>query len=97
WLDRFEGVAHVDGTTRPQSVTGDGDCLYARLLHEVGAATGESVVLNTSFNGRGEPLVETPAQALSAFALSGMDALAIGPFVVTAPEQSGVPGVRSTT
>jgi len=38
----------------------------------------------TSFNGRGEPLVETPAQALTAFALNGLDALAIGPYLLTA-------------
>jgi carbamoyltransferase len=47
-------------------------------------------VLNTSFNGRGEPLVETPAQALTAFMLNGLDALAIGPFLIS----SSRPGRR---
>jgi predicted NodU family carbamoyl transferase len=84
WLGRLEGVAHVDGSTRPQTVTRQTDPLYADLLDAVANATGIPVVLNTSFNGRREPLVETPAQALTTFALNGLDALAMGPFLVTA-------------
>lgn len=92
WLGRLEGVAHVDASTRPQSVRREADPLYADLLDAVADATGVSVVLNTSFNGRDQPLVETPAQALMAFALNGLDALAIGPFLVTAQRYQPGPG-----
>ena len=84
WAQRLAGVNHVDGTTRPQSVVAAADPLYAALLNDVAVLTGIPAVLNTSFNGRGEPLVETPAQALTAFALNGLDALAIGPYLLTA-------------
>ena len=88
WRGQLAGVTHVDGSTRPQSVTHEAHPLYARLLDEVADNTGTPAVLNTSFNGRGEPLMETPAQALSGFALNGLDALAIGPFLVTAQRSS---------
>jgi carbamoyltransferase len=75
-------VTHVDGSARPQTVERDVNPLYWRLIHEFGARTGVPVVMNTSFNLRGEPIVCTPTDAIRTFFSSGMDALIIGNFVV---------------
>ena len=53
-------VTHVDGSARPQTVERDVNPLYWRLIHEFGKRTGVPVVMNTSFNLRGEPIVCTP-------------------------------------
>jgi carbamoyltransferase len=75
-------VTHVDGSTRPQTVERDVNPLYWRLIREFGNRTGVPVVMNTSFNLRGEPIVSTPTDAVRTFFSSGMDALVIGSFVV---------------
>jgi carbamoyltransferase len=75
-------VTHVDGSARPQTVERDVNPLYWRLIHEFGERTGVPVVMNTSFNLRGEPIVCTPTDAIRTFFSSGMDALVIGSFVV---------------
>jgi len=75
-------VTHVDGSARPQTVERDVNPLYWRLIHEFGQRTGVPVVMNTSFNLRGEPIVCTPTDAIRTFFSSGMDALVIGSFVV---------------
>ena len=75
-------VTHVDGTARPQTVERDVNSLYWRLIREFGDRTGVPVVMNTSFNLRGEPIVCTPTDAIRTFFSSGMDALIIGSFVV---------------
>ena len=75
-------VTHVDGSARPQTVERDVNPLYWRLIHEFGARTGVPVVMNTSFNLRGEPIVCTPTDAIRTFFSSGMDALVMGNFVV---------------
>ena len=75
-------VTHVDGSARPQTVERDVNPLYWRLIHEFGDRTGVPVVMNTSFNLRGEPIVSTPTDAVRTFFSSGMDALVIGSFVV---------------
>jgi carbamoyltransferase len=56
--------------------------LYYRVIEIFGEQTGVPVVLNTSFNLRGEPIVNTPADALSTFARSGIDSLYLGDFVI---------------
>lgn len=76
-------VTHVDGSARPQTVEKDVNPLYWRLIHEFGQLTGVPVVMNTSFNLRGEPIVCTPTDAVRTFFSSGMDALVIGNFVVS--------------
>ncbi|MFH8344344.1 carbamoyltransferase [Streptomyces sp. NPDC018045] len=78
-------VVHSDRTTRPQTVSRHTDPLYHRLIGEVGRATGSAVVLNTSFNGREEPVVCSPRDALDTFHRLPMDALAVGPFLVERP------------
>ncbi|NLF38111.1 hypothetical protein GX586_01610 [bacterium] len=71
----------IDGTCRPQIVA-DGSGPFATLLAAVRRSTGIGAVLNTSMNIHGEPMVNSPAEAVSVFQRSGADILAIGPFIV---------------
>lgn len=75
-------VTHVDGSARPQTVEKEINPLYYRLIDEFGKRTGVPVVMNTSFNLRGEAIVHTPTDALRTFFSSGMDALFLGSFLV---------------
>ncbi len=75
-------VIHVDGTCRVQTVHAESHPLFHRLIDRFDRLTGVPVVLNTSFNLRGEPIVLTPADALSTFLRSGMDALFLGRLLV---------------
>ena len=75
-------VTHVDGSARPQTVEREVNPLYWRLIDEFGKHTGVPVVMNTSFNLRGEAIVNTPTDAVRTFFSSGMDALLIGSFLV---------------
>jgi carbamoyltransferase len=75
-------VTHVDGSARPQTVEREVNPLYYRLIEEFGKLTGVPVVMNTSFNLRGEAIVHTPTDALRTFFSSGMDALVMGSFLV---------------
>jgi carbamoyltransferase len=75
-------VTHVDGSARPQTVEKEINPLYWRLIDEFGKRTGVPVVMNTSFNLRGEVIVNTPTDAVRTFFSSGMDALVIGSFLV---------------
>jgi carbamoyltransferase len=75
-------VTHVDGSARPQTVEREVNPLYWRLIDEFGKRTGVPVVMNTSFNLRGEAIVHTPTDAVRTFFSSGMDALLIGSFLV---------------
>jgi len=75
-------VTHVDGSARPQTVEKEINPLYWRLIDEFGKRTGVPVVMNTSFNLRGEAIVHTPTDAVRTFFSSGMDALVIGSFLV---------------
>ena len=68
-------VLHVDGTARVQVVNVDGDPWLVTLLEAFRAATGVPLLVNTSFNRRGEPMVETPADAVDAFLGMGLDGL----------------------
>jgi len=74
---QIPAVTHVDGSARLQTVAADTNPRYYELIRTFGEATGVPVVLNTSFNLRGEPIVNTPAEALSTFVRSGMDALVL--------------------
>lgn len=71
------GVVHIDGTTRYQTVDA-GSGLMREILHEIDSTSRLPLVLNTSFNIAGEPIVETPEEALDVFERSGLDALALG-------------------
>src|ERR1700719_1808994 len=75
-------VTHVDGSARPQTVEKEISPLYWDLINEFGKRTGVPVLMNTSFNLRGEAIVNTPTDAIRTFFSSGMDALVIGSFLV---------------
>jgi carbamoyltransferase len=81
WRNRLQAVTHVDGTARVQTVARCTEPLFHRLIEEFDRLTGVPAVLNTSFNVRGQPIVETPLDALSTFAGTGLDALFMGPFL----------------
>jgi len=70
-------ITHVDGTGRLQTVFQDQSPRYYNLIQRFGQATGVPVVLNTSFNLKGEPIVDTPANAFSTFSKSEMDNLVL--------------------
>jgi carbamoyltransferase len=72
----------VDGTGRLQTVFRDQSPRYYDLIARFGQATGVPVVLNTSFNLRGEPIVNTPANAFHTFSKSEMDTLVLGNFLI---------------
>lgn len=73
---------HVDNTARVQSVEPKTNSRYYKLISEFGKITGIPGVLNTSFNDAGQPLVNSPKEALRTFAATGIDILAIGDFIV---------------
>jgi carbamoyltransferase len=75
-------VTHVDGSGRLQTVTEESNPLYWRMIDSFHKITGVPLVLNTSFNLKGEPIVCSPQDALRTFYSSGLDALVIGGFLV---------------
>jgi carbamoyltransferase len=75
-------ITHVDGSARLQSVDPDVSPRYHELIKRFGHATGVPVVLNTSFNLKGEPIVNSPAEAFGTFSRSGMDALVLGNHII---------------
>jgi carbamoyltransferase len=75
-------ITHVDGTGRLQTVRKDTSAKYYRLIETFAEATGVPLVLNTSFNLKGEPIVNTPKEAFHTFSQSGMDVLAVGQYVI---------------
>jgi carbamoyltransferase len=75
-------ITHVDGTGRLQTVFRQQSPLYYSLIERFGQATGVPVVLNTSFNLKGEPIVNSPADAYRTFRKSEMDLLVLGNFVI---------------
>lgn len=83
--DRIPAVRHVDGTARVQTVSRAQNAPYYDLLCAFEARTGVPILVNTSFNTRGEPIVCTPRDALESFWTSPLDALVIGPFLVEKP------------
>ena len=86
WRDRIPAVVHVDGTARIQTVDPATEPLVADLLTEFEARTGLPVVVNTSLNTAGRPMVDTPREALELFGSAPVDLLAIGPFAVRRPK-----------
>src|SRR4051812_4573206 len=80
--DRIPAVRHVDGTARIQTVNRQQHPLYHDLLSEFKKITGVPVLVNTSFNTRGEPIVCTPRDAIECFWTSPFDALVINSFLL---------------
>ena len=82
WAERIPAVVHVDGTARIQTVDRDQEPLVARLLEAVERRTHVPVVVNTSLNTAGRPMVDDPRDALECFGSAPVDALAMGPFLI---------------
>jgi carbamoyltransferase len=82
WRDRIPAAVHVDGTARIQSVDPSTEPLVARMLEGFEHRTGLPVVINTSLNTAGRPMVDSPRDALECFGSTPVDLLAIGPYAV---------------
>ncbi|AXE83461.1 carbamoyltransferase C-terminal domain-containing protein [Streptomyces sp. Go-475] len=82
WRERIPAVVHVDGTARIQTVDPAREPLVARMLGEFERLTGLPVVVNTSLNTAGRPMVDDPRDALECFGSSPVDLLAIGPYAI---------------
>lgn len=79
---QIPAVRHIDGTARVQTINRSQHALYYDLLHAFAARTGVPVLVNTSFNTRGEPIVCSPRDALESFCSTPLDVLAIGSFLL---------------
>ena len=82
WRERIPAVVHVDGTARVQTVDRRDQPLLAGLLDEFERRTGLPVLVNTSLNTAGRPMVDTPHDALELFGSAPVDVLVLGPYVV---------------
>jgi carbamoyltransferase len=85
WRDRIPAVVHVDGSARTQTVDRGREPLLAGLLDAFERRTGVPVLVNTSLNTAGRPMVDSPRDALECFGSTPVDALAIGPYLVRRP------------
>jgi carbamoyltransferase len=81
-------ITHVDGTGRLQTVFKAQSPRYYKMIEKFGQATGVPVVMNTSFNLKGEPIVNTPANAFNTFEKSEMDALVLENFIIEKPSSN---------
>jgi carbamoyltransferase len=86
-------VTHVDGSARVQTVHRDRTPRYHKLLQEWERQTGCPLLINTSFNVRGEPIVCTPEDAFKCFIRTHMDTLVLGPFVLQKQDQKEYPDI----
>jgi carbamoyltransferase len=82
WREKLAAVTHVDGTARLQAVPREMAPRFHALLHAFGGQTGIPVLLNTSFNLGGEPIVNRAVEGYSTFRRSGIDLLASGRYLV---------------
>ena len=87
-------VTHVDGSARLQTIDADGSPRLRRLLLAFEGKTGCPVLVNTSLNVRGEPIVRTPGEAYACFRSTDMDAIVIGDCLCLAEDQAGPEGAR---
>jgi carbamoyltransferase len=84
---RIPSVTHVDGSARVQTISARVDPVYHRLVEEFGRLSGVPVLINTSFNVRGEPIVCTPEDAWRGFLRTRMDSLVVGNFILDKDRQ----------
>jgi carbamoyltransferase len=90
WRDKVPAIVHVDGTARVQTVRREENERLYQLLKEFEALTGVPVLLNTSFNVKGEPIVETPDDAMECFLTTGIDVLVMHDLLVEKTKWHGV-------
>jgi carbamoyltransferase len=84
-------TVHIDGSARPQAVSRATTPRYWRLIDTFRQRTGVPAVMNTSFNLAGEPIVHTPGDAISSFARSEMDVLAVEDYLIEKPRVTTTP------
>lgn len=89
WTDRIPAAVHVDKTARAQTVDPADEPTVAAVLDAFDRHTGVPVIINTSLNTAGRPIVDSPTDALECFGSAPIDLLAIGPFVVRRTDRSG--------
>ncbi len=89
YRDQLSSITHVDGSARVQVVEQESAPRFHALIRRFGEDHGTPVVLNTSFNLRGQPIVRTPLEAVATYARSTIDALAIGDWLVVRERESG--------
>lgn len=87
-------ITHVDGSARVQTVSRERSPRYHRILSAFDRLTGCPALVNTSFNIRGEPIIQTPAEAYRCFMFTEMDALVVGPFLLLKRDQPPMPGAE---
>ncbi|MCP4809772.1 MAG: carbamoyltransferase [Proteobacteria bacterium] len=83
----LKAITHIDGSARIQTINQDQDALYYDLIKAFYDRTGCPIVINTSLNVRGEPIVNTPEDSYLCFMRTDMDAMALGPFLCMKEEQ----------
>lgn len=83
WKDKIPACVHIDGTARYQSVTPVSNPRFFQLISKFEEKTGIPVLLNTSFNGPHEPIVETPYDAIRTFILQNLDYLVVGDYIIS--------------
>jgi carbamoyltransferase len=87
-------ITHEDGSGRLQTVYRETNPAYHRMIERFGELTGVPVIMNTSFNLKGEPIVEDPSHAFNTFSLSGMDLLFLNNYVVRAEAKKKIAETR---
>src|SRR5262245_1236476 len=90
-------ITHVNGSARIQTVSARDNRDFHALLKAVGKTTGREMVLNTSFNVKGQPIVNTPTQAIKTFLGTGIEGLFLENYLITRREQEGSPKISSTS
>lgn len=88
WCKKLSSVTHIDNTARVQTVNRRDNPIFFDLIAYFEKITQVPVVLNTSFNARGEPIVETPANAVATYSSTGIDALFLGSFLLEKPRSA---------
>lgn len=91
------GVTHVDGSARIQTVNLENNGIYYRLIQEFFHKTGIPLLLNTSFNIKGEPIVETPYDAILTFVKSNLDVLYLDKYIIYKSKSEGESHERNIT
>jgi carbamoyltransferase len=85
WREKIPAVVHIDNTARHQSVTEESNSKFYKLISSFYSKTGVPVLLNTSFNGPSEPIVETPKDAILTTLNRKIDYLVINNFLIKRP------------
>jgi carbamoyltransferase len=83
WKSKIPSVTHVDGSARFQSVTKESNFRFYSIIESFYKKTGVPVLLNTSFNGPREPIIETPSEAINSLFSCNLDFLVLGNYVIS--------------